>query len=71
MTNKIHGLPPKMAQQFAAEAREGKNWKHLGQEVYETVRGNIKICLVNLDPPMGHQYKISEDAARQWRSENS
>lgn len=54
-------LPPKTAEQFAARARKMDGCVRLGEEVYEFAQGSNVVCLVSLNPPMGH---MGKDARR-------
>lgn len=47
-------IAPKMAEQYAQLAREGKADRIIGGSIYEFERGNQIITLVSLDPLQGH-----------------
>jgi hypothetical protein len=54
-------LPPKMAAQFADRARRMDGCVRVGNVAYEFAQGSTVICLIHLDPPIGH---FGKDATR-------
>lgn len=57
-------LPPKMAQQYADRAKRMDGCVRIGDrhsDMFEFAQGSTVICLVHLDPPMGH---FGKDARR-------
>jgi hypothetical protein len=55
-------LPPKTAEQFAARARKMDGCVRFGS-AYEFAQGSNVICLISLDPPIGHMGKDVRRAA--------
>jgi hypothetical protein len=55
-------LPPKTAEQFADRARRGEGLRlSPDSSIYEFAQGSNVVCLISLDPPIGH---IGKDARR-------
>lgn len=54
-------LPPKTAEQFAARARKMDGCVRISDGIYEFAQGSNVICLISLDPPIGH---MGKDARR-------
>lgn len=71
MGNSAQMLPPKMAQQFAELAKDGKADKVLGGNLYLFWRGTQEICLVSLDPPQGHVSKLTAQEMKDAKSNAS
>lgn len=63
MMTGITALPPKMAAQYAERAKRMDGCVSVGSEFYEWAQGNNVICLINIDPPMGHFGKDARRAA--------
>jgi hypothetical protein len=63
MMTGITALPPKMAVQYAERAKRKDGCVRVGSEFYEWAQGNNAICLIHLDPPMGHFGKDARRAA--------
>ena len=55
-------LPPKMAAQYADRARRGDGCVRFGDVAWEWAQGTTVVCLISLDPPMGHFGKDSSRA---------
>lgn len=55
----IQTLPPKMAQSYADMAKRGDFDAWYGSECYAFFRGNMKISLVSINPPIGHVQKLT------------
>jgi hypothetical protein len=66
-------LPPKMLEQYAERARKMDGCVRIGTtgEMYEFAQGSNVICLVSVNPPIGHYGKDArraDDIRRELRS---
>lgn len=61
MSNSIQDLPPKMAKQFADKAKKGEaDYDTEGMWLFYQEFNHSEICLLGLDPPIGHLRKMSK-----------
>lgn len=58
-------LPPKMAQEYANKAKNGEGVK-LSSSCFEFLVGRQEVCLVSIDPPIGHVRKLSQSEIDNW-----
>lgn len=61
-TSSIMALPPKMALQFAERAKAMDGCVSIGSGMYEWAQGNTVVCLISVDPPIGHSGKDAHRA---------
>jgi hypothetical protein len=55
----IQCLPPRMAQSYADMATRGEFDDRIGFDCYSFFRGNNKITLLSINPPIGHVEKLT------------